>query len=122
VQTKRAAIAFAFAARTGVRMISTPSLRQTLSKSRVHVLSRSRIRNRAGIDRSGNVQACWRACRTAQAPLGFALHPARCTRRLPASMKRTYRRRSQIVSTINLLVFRRHPYGTSALGSTCKSG
>jgi hypothetical protein len=36
--------AFAFGARTGVLMISIPSLAKTRSKSRVNLLSRSRIR------------------------------------------------------------------------------
>jgi hypothetical protein len=35
VRTKRSAIAFAFGARTGVLMISMPSLAKTVSKSRV---------------------------------------------------------------------------------------
>jgi hypothetical protein len=38
VRTKRSAIAFAFGARTGVRMISMSSLLKTVSKSRVNLL------------------------------------------------------------------------------------
>lgn len=36
MRTKRPASAFAFGERTGVRMISIPSLRKTVSKSRVN--------------------------------------------------------------------------------------
>jgi hypothetical protein len=39
VRTKRSAIAFASGARTGVRVISTPSLWKTVSKSRLNLLS-----------------------------------------------------------------------------------
>ncbi len=39
--TQRSANAFAFEARNGVRMISTPSLRKTSSKARLNLLSRS---------------------------------------------------------------------------------
>ena len=46
VRTKRSANAFAFGARTGVLMILMPSLAKTASKSRVNLLSRSRIRKR----------------------------------------------------------------------------
>ena len=59
---KRSATAFAFGARTGVRMISIPSLRKTVSNSRVNLLSRSRIRKRIDGERSANPQASWRAC------------------------------------------------------------
>jgi hypothetical protein len=48
---------FAFGARIGVRMISIPSLRRTVSKSRVNLLSRSRIRKRTGAERSAIPQA-----------------------------------------------------------------
>ena len=62
VRTKRSAIAFAFGARTGVLMIWMPSLAKTASKSRVNLLSRSRIRNRNDPGCSWSVQANWRAC------------------------------------------------------------
>lgn len=81
-RTKRSAIAFALGARTGVRMISMPSLWKTVSKLRMNLLSRSRIRKRGGVDRSRSVQANWRACCVTQAPVGFAVQPARCSRRL----------------------------------------
>jgi hypothetical protein len=42
-----------------------------------------------------------RACWVTQAPLGFAVQPARCTRRLSSSMKKsTYNRCSMTVSTV----------------------
>jgi hypothetical protein len=40
-------------------------------------------------DRSANTQASWRACWVTQAPLGFVVQAARCTRRLPSSMKKS---------------------------------
>ena len=79
VRTKRSAIAFAFGARTGALMISMPSLVKTVSKSRVNLLSRSRIRKRNDDGCSWSAQANWRACWVTQAPLGFAVQPARWT-------------------------------------------
>jgi hypothetical protein len=76
VRTKRSAIAFAFGARTGVRMTWMPSLSKTTSKLCVNLLSRSRIRKRSGVDRSGSSQTSWRACWVTQLPLGFAVQPA----------------------------------------------
>src|ERR671925_300826 len=46
VRTKRLAVAFALSARIGVLMTRMPSLAKTASKSRVNLLSRSRIKNR----------------------------------------------------------------------------
>ena len=86
MRTKRSAIAFALGDRTGVLMISMPSLRKTVSKSRVNLLSRSRIRKRTGVARSGKVQTSWRACWLTQEPSGLGVQPARWTRRLPSSM------------------------------------
>ena len=49
----------------------------------------------------GHVQVSCRACWVTQGELGFDEQPARCTRRLPNSMKKsTYSRCSQIVSTV----------------------
>src|SRR5438128_10850195 len=42
-------------------MISMPSLAKMASKSRVNLLSRSRIRKRSGVGRSAIAQASWRA-------------------------------------------------------------
>src|SRR5215210_8074127 len=62
VPTQRSANAFAFGARNGVRMISMRSLLKSSSKARLNLLSRSWIRNRIGVWRSGSDQASWRAC------------------------------------------------------------
>jgi hypothetical protein len=98
---ERSAMAFAFGARTGVRMISRLSLRKTASKLRLNLLSRSWMTKRSGFGRSDNDQASWRACWVTQAVFGFALQPARWTRRLPSSMKnKTYKRCSRTVSTM----------------------
>ena len=94
-------MAFAFGARTGVRTISSPSLRNTSSKLRVNLLSRSRIKKRSGVECSGSDQTSWRACCVTHAPPGSAVQPASCTRRLPSSMKKsTYNRWSETVSTV----------------------
>ncbi len=96
VPTERSANAFAFGARNRVRMISTPSLSKTSSKARLNLVSRSWIRKRIGLGRSESDQANWRACCAGQRPSGLAVQPARCTRRLPNSRKKsTYRRPSQ---------------------------
>jgi hypothetical protein len=79
VPTQRSATAFAFGARTGVRMISTPALRNTSSKTRLNLLSRSWIKKRIGLRRSGSDQASWRACCVVHSPSGFAVQPAMCT-------------------------------------------
>src|SRR6266496_2817228 len=75
VQTKRSANAFAFGARTGVLMISMPSLAKTVLKSRVNLLSRSRMRKRNGARRSWSVHVNCRACWATQAPVGLAVLP-----------------------------------------------
>ena len=78
-----------------------PRFAKTASKSRVNLLSRSRTRKRAGVDRSPSVQVNCRACWLTQAPLGVAVQPARCTRRLSSSMKKsTDSRCSRTVSTV----------------------
>src|SRR5713226_9015784 len=86
---QRSANAFACGARNGVRMISTPSLRKTSSKARLNLLSRSWIRNRADVARSESDQASCRACWVVQRPSGFAVQPAKCTRRVPSSRKKS---------------------------------
>jgi hypothetical protein len=48
----------------------------------------SRIRNLNRSVCSCRVQANWRACCVAQAPVGLAVQPERWTRRLPSSMKK----------------------------------
>src|SRR6266542_1579749 len=63
VPTQRSANAFAFGARNGVRMISTPSLWKTSSKARLNFALRSWIRKRIGLGRSESDQANWRLLR-----------------------------------------------------------
>ena len=97
---QRSAIAFARGAWTGVWMIRTPVALNTASNAAVNFVSRSRIRNfrpSAWPSRSiSRLRACW----VTHAPAGWAVMPARCTRRVPCSMKNsTYRRRSNTVST-----------------------
>ena len=50
--------------------------------------SRSRIRKRTGSGRHANVQVSWRARWMTHGVPGCGVHPARCTRRLPNSMKK----------------------------------
>jgi hypothetical protein len=73
---------------------------KTSSKASGYLLSRSRIRNRnvsVPIPRS---IARFRACWTTHAPVGLAVTPATCNRRVPCSMKiNTYSRRNSTVST-----------------------
>src|SRR5262245_50655240 len=84
-----------------VRMISTPSLRKTSSEACVNLLSRSWIRKRAGVARSESDQATCRACWVVQPPSGLAEQPAKWTRRLLSSRKKsTWSRPSQSVSTV----------------------
>jgi hypothetical protein len=44
---------------------------------------------RTGVSRAESDPADWRACRATHAPLGLAVQPARCTRLLPSSMKKS---------------------------------
>jgi hypothetical protein len=69
------------------------SLRKTSSMAALNLLSRSRVRKRIRSDRPAKLRlpACW----ATQAPLGLVVQPARWTRRLPSSMKKsTEKRRS----------------------------
>ena len=47
------------------------------------------VRNRAGVARSESDQANWRACWVVQPPSGFVVRPAKCTRRLLSSRKKS---------------------------------
>jgi hypothetical protein len=85
----------------GVRSTSAPSDRNTSSKLRVNFASRSRRRKRTCRPWSPSTSMRLRACWATQPPSGLAVTPARCTRRMPSSMKNsTYSRRSQMVSTV----------------------
>ena len=86
VPMKRSAIAFARGARTGVRRMRMSAPANTASKAAVNLLSRSRIRNRNCSARSPRSMSRLRACWVTQAPVGWAVIPARCTRRRPCSI------------------------------------
>ncbi len=47
------------------------------------------IRKRAGVARSESDQASCRACWAVQRPSGLAVQPAKCTRRVPSSRKKS---------------------------------
>src|SRR4029450_2327350 len=72
---QRSAGAFARGARTGVRITRIPSERNTSSKLRVNLLSRSRTRNRTGCSCSASVITGLRACGVPQRSCGFAVTP-----------------------------------------------
>jgi hypothetical protein len=75
------------------------------------------IRNRIGLGRSGSDQASCRAFWVVQRPSGLALQPARCTRRLLSSRKKsTYRRRSG--RRAQAVPISRLPYGVPGAGRT----
>jgi hypothetical protein len=101
VPTQRSATALALGARIGVQMIWTPVERQTSSNALVNLVSRSRIRNLNAAARSPRSRRRLQACWATHGPVGWAVTPAKCTRRLPSSMTNsTYSRRSQTVSTV----------------------
>jgi hypothetical protein len=84
---------------TGVSTTSASSDRNTSSKARQNLASRSRRTKR--ILRCPSTSSRLRACWATQAPAGLAVTPARWTRRVSSSIKNTtYRRRSQTVSTV----------------------
>src|SRR6266540_1003379 len=62
VPIHRSTKAFARGAHTGVRIVRTPSERNTSSTAAVNLLSRSWIKNRIGSVRSTNVSMMFRAC------------------------------------------------------------
>src|SRR5438874_217719 len=78
-----------------------PCASKTTSKLLVNFRSWSRMRDRTGSARSESVHATCRACCVTHSPSGWAVQPARYTRRVASSMKNsTYNRWSQIVSTL----------------------
>ena len=97
---QRSAIAFARGAWTGVFTIRTPIAVNTASNAAVNFVSRSRIKNFKPSARPSRFISRLRARWVTHAPVGWAVTPARCTRRVPCSMKNsTYRRRRNTVST-----------------------
>ena len=84
--TKRSAIAFARGARTGVLMILMSMAVKTASKAAVNLASRSRMRNRKRRSASSRSMSRLRASWVSQAPVGWAVTPRMCTRRVACSM------------------------------------
>ena len=102
VPTKRSAIALARGARTGVLMMRMSMAVKTASKAVVNLASRSRMRNRKRRPASSRSMSRLRACWVSQAPVGWAVTPRMCTRRVACSMtKNAYSRRRVMVSRWN---------------------
>jgi hypothetical protein len=78
---------------TAVRKILVPFAWKTASKDWVKFDPRSRARNLKSWSRSPRLMARLRACCMVHSPVGFAVTPPRCIRRVPCSMNtRTYSR------------------------------
>jgi hypothetical protein len=100
VPIRRSQIAFIRGACTAVRTIVVPVAWKTASKDAVKFEPRSRIRKRKSPNRSPRSRARLRACCTVQSPVGWAVTPPTCIRRLPCSTNtRTYSLVSATVST-----------------------
>jgi hypothetical protein len=85
---------------TAVRRIRIPQASKTASNEAVKFEPRSRIKNLMSSNRASSFIARFRACCMAQSPVGFAVTPPRCIRRVPCSMNtRTYSLLSSTVST-----------------------
>jgi hypothetical protein len=84
--THRPAIAFARGAWTGVFTVGMPAAVKAASDAAVNVASRSRIKDVGPCARCPGLISRLRACWGARAPVGWAVIPARCTRRVPCSM------------------------------------
>ena len=91
VPMRRSQIAFIRGACTAVHKTVALVAWKTASKERVKFDPRSRIRNRKSPNRSPTSRARLRACCTVQSPVGWAVTPPKCIRRVPCSMNtRTY--------------------------------
>ena len=100
--TKRSAIALARGARTGVLMMRMSMAVKTASNAAVNLASRSRMRNRKRRPASSRSMSRLRACWVSQAPVGWAVTPRMCTRRVACSMtKNAYSRCRVMVSRWN---------------------
>jgi hypothetical protein len=85
---------------TAVRRILVPAAWKTASKDAVKFDPRSRITNLMSSNRSPKLRARLRACCTVHSPVGLAVTPPRCIRRVPCSMNtRTYSLLRSAVST-----------------------
>ena len=90
--------ALACGARNGMRTISMSSP-ETRRLGKLLIAIPNQERKDSG--RSASVHVSCRACCVTHAAVGDGVQPARCTRRLPSSMKNsTHNRCSQIVSTL----------------------
>jgi predicted transposase YbfD/YdcC len=78
---------------TGVLVIRTPVPASTSSKTAVNLLSRSRIRNLNRAARSPRPISRLRACWAVHSPVGWAVTPRMCTRRVPISITKDTCRR-----------------------------
>ena len=97
---KALAIAFIRGVCTAVRTMVVPVAWKAASKDAVKFEPRSRIRNRRSPNRSPGSGARLRACCTVQSPVGQAVTPPRCIRRVPCSTNSsTYSLVSATVST-----------------------
>jgi hypothetical protein len=77
--------------RTALRRILVPAAWKTASKEAVKFDPRSWSRNLMSWNRSPRLIARLRACCTVHSPVGFAVRPSRCIRRVPCSINtRTY--------------------------------
>jgi hypothetical protein len=76
----------AFGARIGVRITRIPSERSTSSNDQLNFVSRSRMRNRAGVVRASSPSARLRACWVTHVESGCAVEGLTWIRRLPSSM------------------------------------
>jgi hypothetical protein len=86
--------------RSDMRLDNPPTAVNTASKAAANLVSRSRIRNLKSSAWPSRVIRRLRACWVTHSPVGWAVIPARCTRRVPCSMKNsTCRRRRNTVST-----------------------
>lgn len=91
VRTNRSAQQFALRACGGVLTMFTPPLRNTSPNAGVNSASRSRTRKRNALIRSPRPTARLRAACATQPPVGRAVTPSRCTRRVRISItNRTY--------------------------------
>jgi len=86
VPTSLSQIAFARGGCGGLRRIRRPQSSNTVSNGEVNWLPRSRMRNLISSRRARILMAKFRACWAVHAPSGFAVIPARRTRRVACSM------------------------------------
>ena len=86
VPTKRSAIALARGARTGVLMMRMLTVVKMASNAALNLASRSRMRNRKRLSASSRSMSRLRACWVSQAPMGWAVTPRMCMRRVACSM------------------------------------